>query len=329
MIRKLKDSAKENHHMSLARKIIIRTNSVVFLTAFVWSTPIYGVNENNSPGKGKEVKQKKREDKKEEPPKIGNFVLPTSQQPGPLVSFGERIVDKNQTHLILFADDFRGHKKHAVDIIPSLLYGITDDTSVFFNVPIAASYKDNKNHSSGLEDIFMQLEYAFYGNKTSQYVDQATVVGNVTFPSGSPKKQPLTGFGSSSFFLGATFNRTYTDWFMFTSPGILLTSSHDRTKFGNEFLYQAGFGRNIFNIDSEWIFAWMIEGDGLYIEKDKIRGITDPNSGGNVLYVTPSLFISSKKIIAQLGFGLPATQHLFGNQNKNHYLLVANFEWTF
>ncbi|OJW47197.1 MAG: hypothetical protein BGO67_03720 [Alphaproteobacteria bacterium 41-28] len=213
--------------------------------------------------------------------------------------------------------------------MPGVLYGVRDDVSAYFNVPFAASFKDGRDHSAGLEDVFVQLEYAFYSGKTSKYTDQATVVGSVSVPSGSTKKQPATGLGSPSFFLGATFNRTYTDWLFFTSHGVVLTTSTDKTKFGNEFLYQAGLGRNILTIDSEWIFAWGIEADGQYTEKSKIKGIVDPDSGGNVVYITPSLFVSSKKFLAQVGFGLPATQHLFGNQRRNDYLLAANLRWTF
>lgn len=325
-------ACRKKYPMSFAKNIIKRLNFIVFSIAFLLSATIGNANANNDSEKGKEAEQKEKKgkkDKKEEPLKVGNFTLPTSQQPGPLVSFGENIVDKNQTQLFLFADDYSGVKKHTIDIIPAILYGVTDDVSVFFNVPIAASYKENKSRSSGLEDIFLQLEYAFYTNKTSNLVDQATLVANATFPTGSMRKQPPTGFGSSSFFLGATFNRMYTDWFGFTSHGVVLTTSDGSTKFGNEFLYQAGFGRNILYIDSELIFAWMIEADGQYTEKNKINGIIDSHSGGNVVYVTPSLWLSSKKLIAQLGFGLPATQHLFGNQKRNNYLLVANLGWTF
>ncbi len=309
------------YQMFFIKKLIKKVHFAFFVFLFS-SASVYGSNVNSNSEKEKKIK-------KEEPPKSGNFALPTSQQPGPLVSLGQNIVDKNDTLLFLFADDFAGVKKHTIDIVPSILYGISDDFSVFFNVPIAASYKEDKNHSSGLEDIFLQLEYAFYTNKTSSFVDQATLVTNATIPTGSTKKQPPTGFGSSSFLLGATFNRTYTDWFAFTSPGVVLTTSHDRTKFGNQFLYQLGGGRNILNIDSEWIFAWMVEVDGQYTEKDKIMSITDPNSGGNVVYVTPSLWVSSKKLIVQLGFGLPATQHLFGDQKRNNYLLTLNVGWTF
>jgi len=271
----------------------------------------------------------KKECKEESPPNIGNFALPTSQQPAPLVSFGYNTLDKNQAQLFLLADDYKGVDQEYVDLVPSLLYGITDDFSIFLKVPTAPSYKEGKNSSSGLGDITVQLEDIFYTNKTSQSVDMAGLVGNISLPTASSKKNPAIGFGSPSFFLGAAFERTYTDWFFFTSHGAQLTTSHNKTKFGNAFLYQGGLGRNIFTIESDWIFAAMVEATGQYTEKDKINGMTDPNSGGNAVYVTPSLWVSSKKIIIQLGFGVPVVQHLFGNQKRTNYVLVANFGWTF
>ncbi|HHZ4597756.1 TPA: hypothetical protein ACWCZX_002625 [Legionella pneumophila] len=72
----------------------------------------------------------------------------------------------------------------------------------------------------------------------------------------------------------------------------------------------------------------MIEGDGQYAQRNRINGDIDFNSGGNVVYVTPSLWASSKKLIAQLGVGLPVTQNLYGNQTRNSYVLVANVGWT-
>jgi len=271
----------------------------------------------------------KKECKDESPPNIGNFALPTSQQPAPLVSFGYNTLDKNQMQFFLLADDYKGVDQEYVDLVPSLLYGITDDLSIFLKVPTAPSYKEGKNHSSGLGDITIQLEGAFYTNKTSQFVDMACLVGNISLPTASSNKNPSIGFKSPSFFLGAAFERTYTDWFFFTSHGAQLTTSHHATQFGNAFLYQGGFGRNICTIESEWIFAAMVEATGQYTQKDKINGITDPNSGSNKVYVTPSLWISSKKIILQLGFEVPVVQHLFGNQKRNNYVLIANFGWTF
>jgi hypothetical protein len=264
----------------------------------------------------------------EEPPFIGNFALPSSQAPTSLISFGQNILDKGLTQIFVFADNYVGKDKYNVDLFPNLVYAITDQLSININVPIAVSYKLEQSHSSGLEDAFVQLEYAFYAKKKRDHIDQATIVTSLSVPTGSDTVQPNTGIGSPSFFIGTTYSRMCVYWYMFTSYGATLTTSHDDTQFGNSFLYQAGIGRNIFNIGSRWMFNWLVEADGQYSQRNRIDGITDPNSGGNLVYITPSLWISSKKLIFQLGAGIAALQHLNGDQNKNHYLIAANLGWT-
>jgi hypothetical protein len=136
-------------------------------------------------------------------------------------------------------------------------------------------------------------------------------------------------YNAPTFLLGATFNRTYTDWLMFISDGMILTTSKEGTKYGNEFLYQAGLGRNLFDIDSKWIIAWLVEVDGAYFFEDLIRGLPSPHSSGNIVTVTPSLWISSKQLIVQLGIGTPVLQQGFNHPKEHAYLLALNFGWTF
>lgn len=269
-----------------------------------------------------------KEKEKEEPPPIGNFSLPTSQQPYGLFCFGGNVIDKGEVQLFFFTDDFNGKDKVIVDLIPGVLFGITDECSIFFNFPFTTKFKDGNQKSSGLEDFFIQVEYAFYNKKTPFYSDQATIVGNITVPTGSINKNPPTGFGSPSFFLGGTYCHMMVDWFIFTSHGAILTTSDHKTKIGDQFLYQFGLGRNIPS-PPEWIYAWMVELDGQYNKKNRIHGKIDPNSGGNTIYVTPSLWISSKDVIFQFGLSLPINQNLFGRQNKFDYALNFDFAWSF
>ena len=299
-----------------------KTNLIVYLKFLFLSLPAYCAEISSHTEKEKVTKE-------DSPPNSGNFALSTSQQPGPLISFGQHVINENQAQFYLFADDLKGKTQHKIDLIPSIVYGVRDDVSLSFSAPIAASYKEGKKHSSGWEDISLQLEYAFYDNKTATFAEQATLFTSVSFPTGSTHKQPQTGFGSPSFFLGATIDRMYTDWFGFTSHGVLLTTSDEGTKFGDGFVYQCGLGRNILSVSSEFIISGMVEIDGQYTRKDKIKKMTDANSGGNTIYLTPSLWISTKKLIIQLGFGFPIIQHLFGDQKRNNYLLAANFGWTF
>lgn len=259
-------------------------------------------------------------------PKIGNFALPTSQQPGPLLSFGENIIDKNVTQFYLFADKFGGVNKHFVDLLPMMVYGISDKMSILVTVPYAVSYREGPVKRSRFEDSYAQLEYAYYSKSTKTYSDQATVLANISLPTGT-LKFPATGVGSPSFFLGTTFNRSAVDWFAFTSHGVILTTSRDGIKVGNSVLYQGGLGRNIADTHG-WIFAWMVELDGFYLGQSKGQGLVDRDSGGNIIFATPSLWASNKHFIFQFGAGLPVSQHFFGAQTGETFLLAANFGWS-
>ncbi len=284
--------------------------------------------DNNKKENDKEKEKDKEKEPEPEPPAVGNFALPPSQQPAALYGFGGNIIDKDEIQLYLFADEFVGKKRFLSDVIPSVLFGITDDWSIFFNFPFSPLMRDDEHESSGFEDFFLQLEYAFYNKKTYSYVDQATVVANLTVPTGSVKKNPPTGFGSPSVFIGGTFYRTWVDWFVFTAQGAVLTTANHGTKIGDQFLYQFGVGRNIPS-PYDWIYAWMIEVDGQYNRKNRIKGDIDSNSGGNFILVTPSLWVSSKEILIQFGVSVPINQNLFGKQNKFDYALNFNFAWSF
>lgn len=271
-----------------------------------------------------------QEEKKdsEEPPKIGNFSLPSSQQPSALFGFGGNIIDKGEAQLFFFADDFVGKQRTLCDLIPGVLYGVTDEWSIFFNTPFTPIIQDGHRISRGLEDFFIQVEYAFYSQKFLTHTRQATVVFNVTAPTGSVHKDPPTGFGSPSFFLGLTYYHMTVDWFFFTSQGAILTTSKHRTKIGDQFLCQFGLGRS-FASPPGWIYAWMVELDGQYNRKNRFHGKTDHDSGGNAIFVTPSIWISSKDILLQFGVSVPVNQSLFGHQQKFDYALNLNFAWSF
>jgi hypothetical protein len=266
--------------------------------------------------------------KKDEPPRIGNFALPSSQQPSALFGFVPNIVDKGEVQAFLFADAFVGKEKLAVAPIPGVLLGLSEDCSIYYNFPIAVSFRDDGHHSAGLEDFFIKMGYAFYNKTTKHYEDQAALITSVSFPTGSVEKNPPTGFGSPSFFLGMTYYRTMVDWIFFTGHGALLTTSQYQTKIGDQFLYQYGFGRNIPSPEG-WIYAWMLEIDGQYGKKSRINGEIDPNSGGNFIYVTPSIWVSSKDIQFQFGISLPINQNLYGQQKKFDYALNFSFAWSF
>lgn len=259
--------------------------------------------------------------------KVGNFALPTSQQPGPLFSFGQNILDKGNLELFAYVDYFKGHRKHTLDVIPAVLYGISDKVSIFGVLPICASQKFNDTQYHGVDDLYVQFEYAFYDYNTQTIADQMTVVANVSFPTGSPKQTPYISFGSPSFFMGFTASHTLPSWYVFVSSGALVTTSHEGTKIGNQFFYQTGISGNIRYNPDKWILNCFLEMDGVYRQRNRIAGAIDHNSGGNDILLGPSLWFSTQRFIIHGGIQWFITQHLFGEQTKNNYFAAVNVGW--
>jgi hypothetical protein len=266
-----------------------------------------------------------------EPIKIGNFALPTSQEPGPLFSFGQFILDKGDFVSYLYTDYFKGFNKQFLGVSPGVVYGIRDDFTLFIDVPIVTNLKSNNlNRPKTFAGFLIQAEYVFYGKNTQSTADQMTFVVNAaTFPENSATITPRRVFESPNFLLGFTASHTSANWYYFTSIGTILTGKHNTNKTGNLFLYQFGISQNIAYKTDKWIFNWMLEFNGIYRQKDKILGKINPDSGGNQIFLGPSLWFSNERIIVHGGISFAVHQHLNGNQTKDKYFAAINLGLKF
>lgn len=259
----------------------------------------------------------------------GNLALPASQQPTPLFCFGQNIVNKGDTQVIISTDCLTGKNRNFAEIVPTLLYGITDNLSLFTGIPIAMQFKLDNHRSSSCEDIFAQLEYAFYNKETLHSLNQATLVGNITIPTGSFRKTPPTGYGLPSFFLGATASYTGCDWYFFGSSGALLTIPHHHIKFSNQFLYQAGIGRNLNYVTSKRLITLTIELFGNYNLKNNSRRQANLNVGGidsNSFFIGPSLWVATQQFVLEIGIAFPAIQQV-RSRAKNTCLFALELRY--
>lgn len=279
---------------------------------------------------------KKDDDKEEKKPdpsaimiKEGNLSFPSSQQPSPLISLGQNILEAKQLEIQALSVYFnRECCDYLISIIPEMIYGFTDDCSLLILFPEVVRERQGSHHSSGPGDVVFQLEYAPYTKYYETYYDQLTLIGGVFIPTGSSHKNPPRGYGANAILLGSTFSRMEVNWFWFVSGGGVITGSAHGMEPGNIALYQWGFGRRICNT-KEWLFAWQVEFDGTYTWRDRFKGVINPNSGGHTILMTPSLWISSYHLTLQLGVGIPLLRHDFGNQRNDRYTLGMLLGWTF
>ena len=290
------------------------------LFIFSFSTPSFAANDELAANEGTS---------KGAPPSIGNFALRTSQQPGPLISLGQNIIDANQV-LLTLATVSPFPNGGAFDIVNATLnYGFTDYTSLYFNYPLRADTAFNSHRSLRFLDVSLQIEHAFYAAGNNKFQDQATIVGGLTLPTHENSSiDKIDGFGAPSYFLGTTFNRTYVDWYLFASPGAVITTRSDNIKIGSQILYQAGVGHNIFSVKNKAMLFALLEFDGQYTQKNNLGGFIDYDSGGNVISLTPSISFNTNHTMTQIGIGFPVVQNLNGDQDKINYFIAANFTWT-
>ncbi|GMU19471.1 MAG: hypothetical protein AMXMBFR12_06630 [Candidatus Babeliales bacterium] len=269
------------------------------------------------------------------PLSLGNFALSAALMPSPLFSVGQNIIDQGDVLTYLNPVTLRGknNKKFFYNEIYTLV-GITEFSSLFILFPVPVINQENGLRTSGLGDIIVQSEYAFYNKSDYHSANQATAIATIYLPSGilEPVRSgfsqhaPFTGFGSPAFFVGGTWSRVTYDWYSFISGGELITTQHDGNKVGNSTLYQAGIGRNLKYYDDK-ILMGMVEFNGISFEKDKLMGHIDHDSGGTTMYVGPSLYLSTPNTIFQMGFQIPFYQKLNGNQAKTSFVISISLAW--
>lgn len=242
-----------------------------------------------------------------EPPKIGNFSVPSSRQPSPLFSMGQTIVPKGDFFVEQFLNYSQGFESRSLDTSSAVLYGITDYLSVAAAIPAFIRQEDADAQSTGLGDIVVQLEGAFFQRSTDWSEIQATVLGQLIFPTGCFTKVPPTGTGSPGVLLGTTLSYLSVSSYLFTSYGALIRSHNGLTSLGNQFAYEFGIGHNL-GFWHEGLLVGLFEIDGIYAQRNRFDGQTVPESGFNVVFGGPSLFLSLEHLILQAGIQLPFSQ---------------------
>lgn len=290
----------------------------ICILSILCSSVVFARNDDNAVQTGQSGGQS--------PPNIGNFALPGPQQPGPLMSFGQTLIGRNQWQLQYSTFSPYYVAAPFKNMNASMIFGMTDDTAVYFNYPVAS---DSSPPARTLKDTVLQLEHAVYAYGNQRYQEQTTVVGAVVLPLDQGDiTNNISGYGSPAYFLGGTYNRIYVDWLYFVSPGYSLPTTSNHLKIGPQWLYQAGLGRSICSVTDQSILFGLLEINGQYAYKNKYFGLFDINSGGNVVALTPSLSLSFRHLMAQVGVGFPVVQDLNGNQTKTNYFIATTFTWT-
>lgn len=256
----------------------------------------------------------------------GNLALPTSQEPGPLFCLGQNIVDKGDFQGYFLTDMIGSKNNNFVQVMPSILYGFSDNFSLYAGLPIGVHGKLNTIHPTSLDDALIQLEYAFYTKDTPTYANQITVVANVQIPTKISRLHRALPLNPPHFLLGLTANHMSCDWYFFGSSAIEFGKKNDGKNFGHIFYYQGGLGKNLYYVSNKRILTFVFELFGAYYKPSKHNSLSKHSS--NIFYGGPCIWFSTPRLIFQTGIAFPFTQKLF-RLAKTDYFLAAELGWKF
>jgi len=270
-----------------------------------------------------------------EPFKVGNFA--NLLWPSNAFGFGEFIFNKGTIAPYLSMLHTKNENQYSTELILQTGYGITNIVSLLVSLPITVNARSQgslgfgnlelqcKFTPQGVGDLEVQFEWAFYQKASTGSFTQATIVSNVTFPTGNfcPTIGLSPGQGAYSLFFGATLSHTSDNWYAYLSDGISIAIPRNHIQIGNTVFYEGGIGRNLGNPWGTTLLA-LLEFNGVYIQKNKFCCLNNPNSGSNTIFLGPTMCWSIKNTQFFGGVQFPAYQHLNGIQPKQKYRLIFN-----
>jgi len=246
----------------------------------------------------------------------------------------------SNSQLLRFSD--HGKDAHTADSIfhsiAGMGYGLTDNITLSLkisyeninNVREAHSDEPGEIHlhgdAKGIGDLTVMGQYRFL--KTDNNVETALFLG-LKMPTGKTNERDihgqtfeaefLPGTGSWNPIIGIAATKRYGKVSLDGNIQYTFgTRGTQYTNLGDIFSYNAAVSYRAISGSLAWDF--ILEANGEWKERQRIRGEKDPNSGGNLLFLSPGTrLVFGRNFSTYLSIGIPLLQDMNGIQEDTNY----------
>jgi Putative MetA-pathway of phenol degradation len=207
-------------------------------------------------------------------------------------------------------------------------YGFTERLGASIFMPFFLENKSGDKYSNGLSDMVTSIEYILFNEKENQALLQV----GVQFPTGSNKKNPVTGTGTfNAAFKGSAFH-TSEKWFGMVDLNAFLTPTKNGRKPGNNYFFEFTCGK-FFTLNENnktSVFDANIDMSGLYTMPDTLFNANVADTGGMIIFLGPIFSWTYKNnLMISTSIQWPIAQRLFGNQTPVDYSVYIYSEFNF
>lgn len=218
-----------------------------------------------------------------------------------------------------------GEKEREYVLHTEIIYGITADLAVTLAVPYFLDRKSDaggvERSSSGMGEILVRTKYRFWRKDSLGMQDAAAFIVGIKLPTGDDDKTPKLGSGSTDFLFGLTAARESLVWFYFGDIRYRLNTegSGDLEK-GDRFFVDLAIGIRPWLVDYlKPDLVVLAELNWETLMRNKLDGAHIEDSGGSLLFISPSFFFTYRNWAVKGGVQLPVYQYLYGEQPEVDY----------
>lgn len=251
----------------------------------------------------------------------------------PLFTFGHSILDP---HTVALAQEFYfiKQKPHSACVaLTSLYWGITKRITTITSLTVFSQTPSLgpitlPGTKRGLGDFYMQANYLLYKDKAEDHRYRIIATNGIYFPTSTVTERTFFTYNVPRFFFGITQDAMTHDWFLYSDFGTIITTKKHKRKFGNIVLFNTGGGK-IVCFEHERYFTLFLELSDFYFRPDRVQGVQDLTTGGNILLLGPTVRFETKHLLFQGGVQFQASKFLRNKYDAVPYVIAFFASYSF
>ncbi|MFQ5564267.1 MAG: transporter [Parvularculaceae bacterium] len=250
------------------------------------------------------------------------------------VSKGEFIL-RQQLIVMKASDQFAGVRRDVTQItgLSVLGYGAARKLALFGVLPVVnrdVEVGDFDSSEFGLGDARLFARYEIFRDDGRARTIRLAPFAGLTVPTGEDGK---TGDGSVDAFGGVILTAASADWIFDGQVQYIANREADGFERGDAVIVDASIQRRLLprrlSAQNEGFLFAVLEANVTDSEKDRIGGITDPDSGGTTVSLSPGVQYAAKRWIAEAAVRVPVVKDLNGAALEPDYSVIASLRVNF
>ncbi len=230
-------------------------------------------------------------------------------------------------------------------LVSVLGYGVTPKFAVFAALPyldktmnVTVNGRRANRSSEGFGDLKLFGRYTVYQRDARSQTFRLGVFGGVNAPTGDDNKTdslgrlpiPLqSGTGAWDAFAGVVATYQTLDFQVDAQLSAERNGDANDFEAGDDIRADVSFQYrllpNALSADTQSFLYGVLEVTALNQNKNRVAGMSDPNSGGTTVYLTLGIQYVTRKYILEAALQIPIEQNLHGTALETDYVFTAGF----